>query len=105
MDLSEALVEVWRQVLAEQLPEVRLGAQNVGVTRSRNQRLRVVSFTFGEHKIDGVEQNPEKPSRWGQLAREGKRILQFSSRSRYFANVCEGALTRYPAWKALGLPE
>jgi hypothetical protein len=31
--------------------------------------------------------------------------MQFSCQNRYVANVCEGDLTRYPAWHALGLPE
>jgi hypothetical protein len=55
--------------------------------------------------LDGIEQNPETSSRWAALAREGKRVMQFSHEHRYFANVCEGELTRYPAWSAQRLPE
>ncbi|MGD0250556.1 MAG: hypothetical protein ABSB97_06705 [Thermoplasmata archaeon] len=75
------------------------------VGRTRNQGLRTVALFYEEHPVEGIEQNPEKTSRWAQLARDGKQIMQFSCRHRYFANVCEGVLTRYPAWKSLGLPE
>lgn len=105
MTLSEALIDVWRQSLVEELPVIQVGEKPVRVTRTRGQGLRVVAFDVGGHSIEGIEQNPEKPSRWGKLAREGKRIMQFSSKHRYFANVCDGVLTRYPVWKALGLPD
>ena len=105
MALGELLVEVWRQALAENRPEVEVGARQYQVGRTRNQRLRTVSLVHGDWLIEGIEQNPEKTSRWAELARNGKKIMQFSCRHRYFANVCEGVLTRYPAWKSLGLPE
>jgi len=53
----------------------------------------------------GIEQNPKTASRWAELARQGNRIMQFRCSGRYVANVCEGKLLRYPAWKALELPE
>jgi hypothetical protein len=31
--------------------------------------------------------------------------MQFSVNRRYVANVCEGKLLRYPAWRSLNLPE
>ena len=46
-------------------------------------------------RIDGIEQNPETGSRWALLAREGKRIMQFSLERRYIGNVAEGELVRY----------
>lgn len=78
-------------------------ASSVGRTRSLG--LRTVTFQIGEFAFEGIEQNPEKPSRWGQLARDGKRIMQFRHGGRYVANVCEGVLTRYPMWRSKGLPE
>jgi hypothetical protein len=105
VNLSETLIDLWRQVLDAGLSEVKVGDRLIRVERTRARGLRTVAFEFGEHAIEGIEQNPDKPSRWGQLASEGKRIMQFSSKHRYFANVCEGALTRYPMWKGLGLPD
>lgn len=105
MNLSESLVEAWRQALVEGRPEVELAGRHHRVGRTRAQGLRTISFLYGEHMIEGIEQNPEKTSRWAQLAREGKRLMQFKFRNRFFANVCEGVVTKYPAWTALDLPE
>ena len=103
--LGELLVSVWRQVLVDERPEVEVSGRRAPVGRTRNQRLRVVGFAYGEGHLEGIEQNPETDSRWAKLAQEGKRIMQFSSRGRYIANVCEGRLTRYPAWRSQGWPE
>jgi hypothetical protein len=103
--LAEALISVWRQALVEGKSEVALEGQTYPVGMTRAKKLRAVEFSFASHTIDGIEQNPQTGSRWAQLAREGKRIMQFSMGRRYFANVCEGKLLRYPVWKALGLPE
>ncbi len=59
----------------------------------------------GELSIIGIEQNPATNSRWAALARDGKQIMQFRCNGRNVANVCEGDLLRYPAWKGMGLPE
>ena len=103
--LAETLIEIWRQSLAESGSEVVLGEQHSPVRRTRALGLRTVAFEFQGHALEGIEQNPEKTSRWAQLAREGKRIMQFRYRARFFANVCEGSVMRYPIWKSLGLPE
>ncbi|MDD1711175.1 MAG: hypothetical protein LUQ37_09745 [Methanoregulaceae archaeon] len=62
-------------------------------------------FDYADYQLDGIEQNPATTSQWAALARKGKRVMQFSCQNRYVANVCEGHLTRYPAWNALRLPE
>jgi hypothetical protein len=104
MALAEVLLEAWRQTLVDGLSEIELSGTRYRVGRTRGQGLRVVSFAYETMVIDGIEQNPEKTSRWAELAREGKRIMQFSYRQRFFANVCDGSLTRYPVWGSLGLP-
>ena len=103
--LAEALVEVWRQLLVEGAPALELGGQRRSVERTRSLGLRTVAFEFRGSVLEAIEQNPTTSSRWAKLAQEGKRILQFRSRGRYVANVCEGTLLRYPAWKAQQLPE
>ena len=42
-----------------------------------------------------IEQNAEKPSRWGQSAREGHQVVQFkdAESNRFVAVVVDGALT------------
>ena len=43
----------------------------------------------------GLEQNPGTKSRWAQLARSGKKVMQFLSEGRYVANVVDGKVTMY----------
>ncbi len=105
MTLGETLISVWQQALAEGKRAVELEGKSYRVGATRAKKLRTVEFTFGSYHIDGIEQNPQTASRWAALAREGKRVMQFSLNRRYIANVCEGKLLRYPAWKSLKLPE
>lgn len=105
MTLAQTLISVWQQVLAEGTKSVELEGQRCAVGHTRSKKLRTVDFYFGAHRLTGIEQNPQTGSRWAALARQGKRILQFSCEGRYFANVVEGRLTRYPAWKDLDLPD
>lgn len=105
MTLGETLISVWQQALVEGKAEVELDTEVYPVGHTRAKGLRTVAFEFGPHQLEGIEQNPETGSRWAELARQGKRIMQFSVGRRYFANVCDGKLLRYPAWRALDLPE
>jgi hypothetical protein len=104
MTLGETLISVWQQALGEWRDNIELQGETYPVTVSRAKGLRMVEFDVGPHRIVGIEQNPKTESRWAALAREGNRIMQFRCKGRYVANVCEGKLLRYPAWKALGLP-
>ena len=45
--------------------------------------------------ITGIEQNPETGSRWAQLAREGKKVMQFLRNGRYAAVVVDGQVFTY----------
>jgi hypothetical protein len=105
MTLGETLISVWQQSLADGQKEVELGRASYPVTVFRAKKLRSVEFSYGELRIIGIEQNAATSSRWAALAREGKRITQFRCKGRYVANVCEGKLLRYPAWRALALPD
>ena len=105
MTLAETLIEVWRQALAEGRPRVELEGKSYPVTATSAKKLRMVRFDYAPYHIDGIEQNPETGSRWALLAREGKRVMQFSFGRRYIGNVSEGELVHYPAWHSLGLPD
>ena len=105
MTLGDALISAWQQALDERRDEIELEGMTYRVTVLRSKGLRVVEFEFGLQTIVGIEQNPKTASRWAELARQGSRIMQFRCGGRYVANVCEGKLLRYPAWKALDLPE
>ena len=103
--LADQLLQAYREVLVEGKEEIELSGALRRIGHTRRQGLRTISFAHLDHAIEGIEQNPETTSRWAKLAREGLRIMQFSCQGRYIANVCEGRLTRYPAWRSLGLPE
>lgn len=105
MSLSDTLVEVWKQSMASDLPEVEIGGHVYKVGHTRNLGLRTLSFPYQTHAIEGIEQNPQTNSRWAKLATQGQRIMQFRCDGRYVANVCEGKLMRYPSWKSKGLPD
>ncbi len=105
MTLEDALISVWQQALADAAPVVVLDGRRYRVEVTRAKQLRSVTFSYGRRKFFGIEQNPSTGSRWAKLAREGKRIMQFGYKGQYIANVCEGKLFRYPAWRSLKLPE
>jgi hypothetical protein len=105
LTLAEALVSVWRQVLVEGQSEVTLGRRRFPVDFTRRKQLRSVAFTYGRRRFFGIEQNPNTGSRWAALARKGNPVMQFRYDGRYIANVSEGKVFRYPAWRAIKLPE
>ncbi len=105
MTLGETAISVWKQVLVEERPVVELEGNAYPVGSTRSKKLRTVRFTYGPYHLDGIEQNPATNSRWAALAREGKRVMQFSCERRYIGCVHEASLTRYPAWFAMRLPE
>jgi len=97
MELSfeETLIEVWRQTLVENADMVVLGTERYPVRRTPKRRLRQVDFVFDGNEIRGLEQNPDTKSRWAQMARSGKKVMQFLSEGQYVANVVDGKVTLY----------
>jgi len=94
---DETLIEVWRQALVENAKVVELGEERYPVRRTPKGKLRQVDFVFDGNEIRGLEQNPETKTRWAQLARSGKKVMQFLSDGRYVANVVDGKVTLYGA--------
>jgi len=92
---EQTLVEVWRQALVENAKVVELGKESYPVRRTPKRGLRQVDFVFDGNEIRGLEQNPDTKSRWAQMARAGKKAMQFLSESRYLANVVDGKVTLY----------
>ena len=95
MNLSDALISVWRQSLVDDTEAVQLEDTKYPVKRTSRNRLRQVDFEFDGLELRGLEQNPETKSRWAQLAREGKKVMQFLNAGRYVANVVDGKSTIY----------
>jgi hypothetical protein len=77
--------------------EVTVEGRTSRVSRTGAQRLRIVRFLTGGREYQAIEQNPEKPSRWGKLAREGRRVVQVRDlgSQKYVAAVVDGKVTEY----------
>ena len=90
MTLEDTLLAVWKQALAEGAESVKLDSKICPVRRTALRGLRQVDFSFEEHQLRGLEQNPETQSRWAKLARSGKRVMQFLEGGRYIAVVVDG---------------
>ena len=95
ISFEQALIDVWRQALVENADVVELGTERFPVRRTPKRRLRQVDFVFDGHEIRGLEQNPQTKSRWAQMARSGKKVMQFLSEGRYVANVVDGKVNLY----------
>lgn len=80
---------------------VSVGGIPTPVRRTSRQLLKTAAFTVDGHQYQAIEQNPEKPSRWGQLARTGHRVVQFkdAERNKFAAVVVDGEVTLYGASK------
>jgi hypothetical protein len=80
---------------------VELRGQRLPIRLIGHQRLKSVSFSIDGHEYVAIEQNAEKPSRWGQLARDGHAVVQIKDAelSRFVAVVVDGKVVEYGAMK------
>jgi hypothetical protein len=92
---EEALIEVWRQALVESATVVELDGSRYPVRRTPKRGMRQVDFMFNGNEIRGLEQNPDTRSEWANLARSGKKVMQFLSGGRYVAAVVDGKVKLY----------
>ena len=93
--LEKTLISMWRQVLVEDAKTVALESGSYPVRRTSRSKLRDVDFWFEDQMLRGLEQNPKTNSRWAQLARNGKKVMQFLIDRRYIANVVDGRVQVY----------
>lgn len=89
---EEMLVEVWRQAPVENAASVELDGKRYPIRTTPRRGLRQVDFVVDDTEIRGLEQNPDTASRWAQLARSGKKVMQFLCSGRY---VADGKLKSY----------
>lgn len=97
MTLEEALISVWQQAMVDGSAVIDLAGEKYEVRRTPSRRLRQVDFIFDGKQLRGLEQNPNTKSRWAQLARSGKRVMQFLEEGRYIAVIADGKVTFYRA--------
>jgi len=76
---------------------VVLADQRLRVQRVGRGRLRMVAFRLDGRMFEAIEQNPEKPSQWGKMAREKHQVVQFRDveAHRYVAVSVDGDVKEY----------
>jgi len=81
--------------------QIRLQRDAVPVRRTSAQRLKTVTFTMVGREYTAIEQNPDKPSRWGQLAKAGHHVVQFKDveTNRFVAVAVDGKVKEYGGMK------
>ena len=91
----EILKSVAQQMITQ--AEVSVAGKTWRVTRTGARRFRTVKFVMEGTEYQAIEQNPEKPSRWGQLARKGHRVVQFRdlASGKYVAAAVDDKVTEY----------
>jgi len=77
--------------------EVVVDSQRISISRVGSDRLRSTRFVLNERAIIAIEQNRNKPSRWGKLAKKGHQVVQFQDvvTKKYLAVVVDGEVTEY----------
>jgi hypothetical protein len=88
------------QSVAEQLltgPQIVIDGRASRVTRTGSLRLRTARFFAQGREYQAIEQNAEKPSHWGKLARTGHKVVQFRdlSSQKYVAVSVDGSIREY----------
>jgi len=75
---ATAELQVLQSVAVQLMNEdvVALEDHKLRVKRVGQGRLRMVQFKLNGRMFEAIEQNPDKPSRWGRLAREKRRVVQ-----------------------------
>jgi hypothetical protein len=81
--------------------EVEVDGKRLPVRRTRGRRLRMVAFTMVGRGYLAIEQNPEKPSCWGEFARSGHQVVQFKDveSGKFVAVAVDGGVTVYGVGK------
>jgi hypothetical protein len=90
-----ALISVAEQLMSA--TEVVVEGRASRVVRTGARRFRTVRFVLGGREYQAIEQNAEKPSTWGKLAREGHRVVQFRDLGshRYVGVAVDGVFKEY----------
>jgi hypothetical protein len=86
--------------------EVEVEGKRLPVRHTSRQGLRTVTFTMEGRQYAAIEQNPGKPSRWGQLARSGHQVVQFKDvrANRFVAVAVDGEAKEYGGGRDRGQP-
>ncbi len=94
-DAEKILASAAAQLMNSEV--VVLEDQRIAVTRVGRGRLRMVQFRLNGRVFEAMEQNREKPSRWGKLAQEKHQVVQFRDveTHKYVAVSVDGEVREY----------
>ena len=94
-EVEKTLASVAAQLMNGE--QVTLADQKIRVRRVGRGRLRMVQFNMNGRVWEAIEQNREKPSRWGKLAREKHQVVQFRDveAHKYVAVAVDGEVMQY----------
>jgi hypothetical protein len=94
---QKVLQAVAMQLMNGDLVSLDEDGQKLRVKHVGSGRLRMVQFKLNGRMFEAIEQNREKPSRWGQLAREKHQVVQFRdvATHKYVAVAVDGEITEY----------
>jgi hypothetical protein len=94
---QKVLASVAMQLMSEEVVALDEDGQKLRVKRVGSGRLRMVQFQLNGRLFEAIEQNPEKPSGWGKLAREKHQVVQFRdvAARKYVAVAVDGEIREY----------
>ena len=87
------LASIAQQMMSGNVVDVN--GKSVPIRRTSRHRLRTRAFPMDGREYQAIEQNAEKPSRWGQLARNGHQVVQFKEvrTNKFVAVAVDGEVT------------
>jgi hypothetical protein len=94
-DTKEIFASVAAQLMNSD--HVLLNGKRRRVERVGRGRFRMVQFGIDGRQFEAIEQNPEKPSLWGKMARKRHQVVQFRDLEahRYVAVSVDGQVKEY----------
>jgi hypothetical protein len=94
-EIESVLGSVAAQLMSGE--QVAIGDEKIRVQRVGRGRFRMIQFKLNGRTLEAIEQNPDKPSRWGQLARQKHQVVQFRDLDahKYVAVSVDGDVKQY----------
>jgi hypothetical protein len=93
--LEEIFIAVTEQVLVQNRKIITVAGDTFSVIATPRHKLKQINFRFDGREFRGLQQNPETKSRWAEMARSGKKVMQFLEAGRYLAVVADGKLISF----------
>jgi len=92
-------LELMKSVAVQMMSGANVAVEGraVPVKRTSYQRLKTLKFEMNGREYQAIEQNAAKPSRWGELARQGHHVVQFRDlqTGRYVGVAVDGEVKEY----------